>query len=428
VALLLVILVLGGVVLRAMTADERAQLLNRIATAIREGREISRKRALECEPLHETLRARTRYATATPALAAVSAFVFVSILTHPAARDAGLLAWGGSSAPRTTNGEWWRLITAVFINAGILQLMANVLGVYRMAPLLERLVGSLTFVAVFFASGVLSVLVNTAMLPLAPSYGPSGAIFGLYGLLLSSSIWTTLSRSNVTLPMAAVKRLAPPAAIFLLYNAAASELRGLAELTGLATGFVMGLALTRNVSERKPTHRQIAIGAAIAAVAAVALAIPIRGVTDVRGEIDRLAGIEQNTAGAYAENAAQFSKGKLPAEKLAAVIDESIVPELEDAGARLATFTNVPAEQQPLLATAQEYVHLRIESWKLRADGIRKINYQASGKMKREADESDVAWRRRSQTQYLSNARVLGKAEGAERAALQTLERIKSGD
>ena len=72
----------------------------------------------------------------------------------------------------------------------------------------------------FLIAGVLASLVHLVTHPMATSIGASGAIFGLYGLLLASSIWGMRHRSDVTIPLTAVKTLVPAAAVFILYSLA----------------------------------------------------------------------------------------------------------------------------------------------------------------------------------------------------------------
>src|SRR6202035_2476066 len=89
-----------------------------------------------------------------------------------------LVGWGASFGPRTTNGEWWRLVTSMFVHSGMLQLLVNVGGLVSIGFMLERLVRRPAFAAVYFAAGVLASLVSLSVHPMAVSAGASGAIFG----------------------------------------------------------------------------------------------------------------------------------------------------------------------------------------------------------------------------------------------------------
>ena len=107
---------------------------------------------------------------------------------------------------------------------------------------------------------------------------------------------------------------------------------------------------------------------------------------------------------------------------LAQLAEQTIVPELQAADARLQALRHVPPEHQPLVTDAREYLRLRCASWCVRADATR-----VSGKApNRPADgQVDARWRLQAEKQHRSNLNVAGKAEGAERGALEAFERVK---
>jgi membrane associated rhomboid family serine protease len=344
----------------------------------------------------------------TPVLVVLNVTIFgfmvfgAGVLSDPAT----LVGWGGSFGPRTTNGEWWRLVTSMFVHAGMFHLVVNVVALVQIGFILERLVGPLTFAAMYIAAGVFAGLVSLAAHPMGVTVGASGAIFGLYGLLLAASIWGMLPRSSVTIPLTTVQRLVPAAAVFLLYNMWNHSVASAAGLTSLVAGFVYGLVLARGIADRKPPARRVAIAMAATAVIIVATAVTLRGIIDVRPEIERVVAVEDRTAGAYGSAVDQFRKGRIGAEALVQLIDRSIVPELQAADARLKALNRVPKEHQPLVAGAEEYVRLRSESWRLRADGLRKVNV----------------------ARYNATMRTLGQAESTERASLAVLQKIRPAD
>ncbi len=71
----------------------------------------------------------------------------------------------------------------MFVHTGLFQLLVNCAALVQLGLILERLVGHITFAAVYLAAGVLASLVSLSDYPMAISAGASGAIFGLYGLL-----------------------------------------------------------------------------------------------------------------------------------------------------------------------------------------------------------------------------------------------------
>ena len=332
--ILLVILVLGGYALYTMTPDERTRLRERlVATAYRAKDEAARRQA-EPEPFRDALRQRTPWPIVMPALVALNVLVFLMI--GGGGLPEKLVEWGASFGPRTTNGEWWRLAASMFVHAGFLQLLVNCAALVQLGLILERLVGHVTFGAVYLAAGVLASLVTLSDYPMAITAGASGAIFGLYGLLAASSAWTVIQRSpraavepqpatigtfgfnqlaieetepepaesnddsselrsSVAMTLTAAKRLAPVAAIFVLYNLASGSLGIAAELAGFSAGFICGVVLTNGVSVRTPPVPRVAITMAVTVVVAVASAVPLRGLADVRPEISRVIEVEGST-------------------------------------------------------------------------------------------------------------------------------------
>ena len=305
------------------------------------------------------------------------------------------LLWGGSIGPRTTNGEWWRLVTSLFVHPGFLHLVANMLGLLQLGLLLERLVGRVAVAGVYLSAGVFASLVRLSASPVDVSVGASGAIFGMYGLLLASAIWGLFHRSTITIPLRTAKKLIPAAAVFLLYNGLQSR----PDHVGFLVGFACGLVLARGLGDRKPAARRVAVAIGATAVIAIAAAVPLRGVTDARPEMARVVAVEDRTASAYETARDRFTLGRIAAAKLIELIDGTIMPELQETRARLTALDGVPEVHQPLVAHAEEYLRLRDESWRLRADGLRKTNLL-----------------------------TLRKADDRERAALQIIKKIRPAD
>ena len=102
-----------------------------------------------------------------PVLVAVNVIVFLMMGwgSDPAAGPESLVAWGASFGPRTTNGEWWRLVASMFVHTGLFQLLVNCAALVQLGLILERLVGHITFAAVYVAAGVLASLVSLSDYP-----------------------------------------------------------------------------------------------------------------------------------------------------------------------------------------------------------------------------------------------------------------------
>ena len=191
--ILVVILVLGGYALYTMSPEERTRLKERLVETAWRARDEAARRHAEPEPFRDALRERTPWPLVMPVLVALNVLVFLA-MGWGSGEPETLVSWGASFGPRTTNGEWWRLVASMFVHTGTFQLLVNGAALVQLGLILERLVGHVTFAAVYLAAGLLASIVSLSDYPMGISSGASGAIFGLYGLLLASSAWTAVLR------------------------------------------------------------------------------------------------------------------------------------------------------------------------------------------------------------------------------------------
>jgi membrane associated rhomboid family serine protease len=385
----LALLVLSGIALYLMTPEEREQLAQAAVAAIKRAIR-SAAQGSSGEPFHDVLRTRTGFPLVTPALVALNTLAFMVMLFGPGALNdvQTLVNWGANYAPRTTNGEWWRLIATTFVHAGMLHLFATIAGLVPLGLILERAVGRVTFATMYIAAGIAASVVSLwTTSPLSVSVGASGAIFGIYGLLLASLIWGVFSPPDVPIPVLTVKRIAAAAGVFFLYNLLTDDVGTASELAGLATGFLGGLVVARGVTREKPPVRRAAFAMAATIGIAVLCAVPLRGIVDVRPELARITAVEERTAGTYDAAVAKFRHRRITAEALIELINRTIMPELQAARARLKALSGVPREQLPLVAAAETYFELRELSWRRRAEGLLKSNLDKL----REAEQTERA-------------------------------------
>lgn len=109
---------------------------------------------------------------------ALTAFIGVG------AGSVGLLTLVGAKVNAAIlQGQYWRLITPMFLHVGILHLGFNSYFLYRIGPWAERNLGTARFAAIYFLSGVAAAIASFA-LNSQPSVGASGALFGVIGAML----------------------------------------------------------------------------------------------------------------------------------------------------------------------------------------------------------------------------------------------------
>jgi rhomboid protease GluP len=374
--MILFLAVVAGLFIRKLTPEERIQLVHTIVGHARRAIALARSYFTStppgCEEFYAALRERTKWALVTPALLAAYGAIYLVMIwgESSGSHEQLLLHWGGSMGPRTTNGEWWRLATAMFIHWGLLHLLADMAGLARAGVLVERLAGPTAFAFVYIAAGLIAGLRDLSAHPVAVSAGAAGAIFGVYGLLIATLVSGWIQRSPLTIPLGVLKGIWPGAVLFLVYNVVAEGFFTESMTSGLVVGLVGGGILALRIGSHKPPVPRLCATTVVAFGIVVAFAVPLRGMADVTREMARVIDLEKRTSNAYYAEVVRFRNGRKTASALADVA-EGIAAEVRDTQASLAALTNVPRQHQPMLDDALEYLRLREESWRLRVEGLR---------------------------------------------------------
>ena len=93
-----------------------------------------------------------------------------------------VLYYGAKINSEILRGQIWRLVTPLFIHAGILHFAVNMYSLYAIGPTIEQYFSRNRFLYVYIISGVGGVLLSF-FFSSNPSVGASSAIFGLIGTL-----------------------------------------------------------------------------------------------------------------------------------------------------------------------------------------------------------------------------------------------------
>ena len=431
---ILFVAAIAGLLYRVTTPEDRLRYLHIALGNWRQLRAAATKPRPELDQFDAALRGRTAHAFLTPAAIVAMVLIFLATAwTRSGDGVAHLLSWGASAGTRTTNGEWWRLATSMFVHSGIVTLAVNAAAIYQVGCILERLAGRATLAVVFVLSGIMATIASIAIEPVALSAGASGALFGLYGLMLAAVVFSWRPSTEVpeefriAIPLLVMRRVATVAVAMLLFDAFSGAVTFAAELAGLATGLATGAALLRGITVGVPPAPRLAATAAGGVILAIVAAWPLNGISDVKPEIARVVATEDRTAAAYLAEMDRLKKGKTTAEGVAHVIDAKITPELDAVDARLKALKKVPPEHQAMVNDAQEYLRLREESWRLRAASLRAATRTpAQRKAATYGDDlaADANWRTRVEAQFRSNRAAIGKAEAVERSSLEVFARL----
>jgi membrane associated rhomboid family serine protease len=152
----------------------------------------------------------------------------------------GALEW----PPVLIRGEYWRLVTALFLHYGPLHLLFNLYALYVLGPALENAIGSARFAVCYFFAGICStggvLLLRVIGFTQADQVvGASGSIMGLIGA------WAGLLVRHRHTPFATrrLQNILLVVVVQVMFDVTTPEVSTAAHLCGLVGGFVSGLIL-----------------------------------------------------------------------------------------------------------------------------------------------------------------------------------------
>ncbi|WP_409303954.1 rhomboid family intramembrane serine protease [Peribacillus sp. SCS-155] len=97
------------------------------------------------------------------------------------------------------DGEWWRLITPIFLHSSFEHVMFNCVALYILGEALESSIGSVRLLLLFVCTGIIANIITYLVHPLTYIHvGASGSLYGLLGFYLFFSIFkkSLLSRQK----------------------------------------------------------------------------------------------------------------------------------------------------------------------------------------------------------------------------------------
>ncbi|MEP7255666.1 MAG: rhomboid family intramembrane serine protease [Ferruginibacter sp.] len=192
----------------------------------------------------------------TYAIIAINTLVFVLMAINGAgifeANGYVHMKWGSNYGPLTLGGDWWRLITNVFIHFGIIHLAMNMYCLYTAGVYLEPMLGKLKYTTAYLCTGILASIASLWWHKEAVnSAGASGAIFGMYGLFLA------LLTTNL-IPKQVRQSLLQSIGIFVVYNLVYGMKGGVdnsAHVGGLLSGFIIGYIYAYGIKKERQEQK-----------------------------------------------------------------------------------------------------------------------------------------------------------------------------
>ena len=159
------------------------------------------------------------------------------------------------------DGQWYRMITSVFLHQQILHIGMNMWSLWVIGPALEQLLGRWRYLGLYLVAGLAGSALQLIVAPETPALGASGAIFGLLGAL-------------VVLQRKRGYQLGPIVAIIVVNLVATFTIAGIsweAHVGGLVAGLAIGLGLAHAPAGRRNLVQWGTMGLVLAAVVVASL-------------------------------------------------------------------------------------------------------------------------------------------------------------
>jgi rhomboid protease GluP len=152
-----------------------------------------------------------------------------------------LLAWGANYGPDIHGLGVFRLVTSQFVHGGIMHLLSNMYGLLFAGMFLAPVARNSRLIACYLLCGLGGSIASFVVHPAIMSVGASGAIMGLWGILLPLILLRDPRISAVAAPI--LINAAVFVGLTLLIGAVGQGIDNAAHVGGLATGIVIGFAL-----------------------------------------------------------------------------------------------------------------------------------------------------------------------------------------
>lgn len=150
--------------------------------------------------------------------------------------------------PYVMDGQWYRLITAMFLHGSVDHFFSNMLLLYFLGDVIERKIGKVRFVTIYLLAGIVGNLFSCVHEYITGvnyvSYGASGAVFGLIGVLCYM-VMVCGKEMKISMPAMVVM------VVYCIYSSFAGEnINVAAHLGGLLSGMLLTVVFCRKSFRR----------------------------------------------------------------------------------------------------------------------------------------------------------------------------------
>lgn len=161
------------------------------------------------------------------------------ILTGNLLYDLGMLSY-----QQVMEGEYYRIISSMFLHADMQHITGNMLILYYVGNIVERAIGHVKYLILYLLSGIVAAFASMAFSYMTDSYisslGASGAVFGIIGALL----WIAI-RNHGHIEIMSVRKILFLIGYSLYSGFISTNVDNAAHVGGVIAGFVIAIVLYR---------------------------------------------------------------------------------------------------------------------------------------------------------------------------------------
>ena len=204
-------------------------------------------------PIINFLRPKNGYYI-TPILVDTNLVVFIAMVLAGGAfmsfDTQTLLAWGADYTPLTMSGQWWRLLTSMFLHGGLMHVLVNMYALVIVGVMLEPVLGKNRYLSAYLITGIVGSAASILTHKATVSVGASGAIFGMYGIFLALMLTNVFPRQVRSSFLSAIILMIVMTFVTGLGGGIDNSAHAGGLLSGILIGFMLSPSLKREAEEK----------------------------------------------------------------------------------------------------------------------------------------------------------------------------------
>lgn len=117
----------------------------------------------------------------------VTVFWYIVVESIYGHSTAGLMNAGALAGVSMQSGQWYRIVSSIFVHLSIIHLLLNMISLWSLF-VVELIFGTRPFIVLYGISGIVGNLISVLFMdPFVLSAGASGAVFGVFGAIFALS-------------------------------------------------------------------------------------------------------------------------------------------------------------------------------------------------------------------------------------------------